>query len=105
MKMLNNIQDIKTIDIQTLTWFDKVNGNTYFAQEITLNFCTDNETTIFNEFQYGYSAYDFKAFEAIKEYFNLDVKTSIFDFIDRDNVIIRSSTKKALKRELKALKN
>ena len=30
--------EIKTIDVCTKTWFDKVNGNTYFAQEITLNF-------------------------------------------------------------------
>ena len=30
--------DLKTIDIKTLVWFDKVNGNSYFAQTITLNF-------------------------------------------------------------------
>lgn len=103
MKTINTVQDIKTIDIQTLTWFDRVNGNTYFAQEITLNFGMETEITVFNEYQYGYSSFDYEAFKAIKNHFNLDTKTSIFDIIDRDNVIIRSSIKKALKRELKAL--
>lgn len=53
------VSDIKTIDVQTKTWFDKVNGNTYFAQRITLNFGMDNEFEFINPFQYGYSSFDF----------------------------------------------
>lgn len=29
---------IKTIDINALEWFDKVNGNSYFAGEIVINY-------------------------------------------------------------------
>ena len=51
------LQEVKTIDIKTLTWFDRVNGNTYYAQEITVNFAMPNEVTYYNPFQYGYSSF------------------------------------------------
>lgn len=51
------LQDIKTIDIKTLTWFDRVNGNTYFAQEITVNYRMPDEVTYYNPFHYGYDSF------------------------------------------------
>ena len=57
----------QTIDIHTFTWFDKTYGNTYFAQEITLNYGTDQEKTYKNPFQYGYSSFEFKALEFLRE--------------------------------------
>lgn len=97
------IQDLKTIDVKTLTWFDKVNGNTYFAQEITLNFGMQNEKTLINPFQYGYSSFDYKAIELVKDFFNIDKKNTPSHYFRDLGVIIRSSERKALKRELKAL--
>jgi len=47
-------QDIKTIDIQAKEWFDKVNGNSYFAALVTLNFGMPGEKQIKLPFQYGY---------------------------------------------------
>ena len=44
----------KTIDIQAKEWFDKVNGNSYFAGTITLNYGTETEETFLLPFQYGY---------------------------------------------------
>lgn len=85
---------IKTIDIQTLTWFDKINGNTYFAQRITLNYGLQNETEITNPFQYGYSSYRFRAFECLRKNGYFKDETSLC------NVIVRESERKALKREL-----
>lgn len=32
---------MKTIDIVALEWFDKINGNSYFAATVTLDFGTD----------------------------------------------------------------
>jgi hypothetical protein len=64
-------KDIKTIDVITKTWFDKVNGNTYFAQRITINRGRKNETTFVNQFQYGYSSYDYFAKQCVKETLNL----------------------------------
>ncbi len=45
---------IKTIDIQAKEWFDKANGNSYFAGIITINFGMKNSQTIKMPFQYGY---------------------------------------------------
>ena len=59
--------EIKTIDVYTKTWFDKVNGNTYFAQAITLNFGMNNSETLINPFQYGYGSYDIEAFRCIEK--------------------------------------
>lgn len=45
---------IKTIDIDVLEWFDKVNGNSYFAGIVTLNYGIKSEKVITMPFQYGY---------------------------------------------------
>lgn len=105
MKPITLITEIKTIDIKTLTWFDKINGNTYFAQEITLNFGLDNETEIINPFKYGYSSFEHYAFDAIKKYLSINENIISFNFIRENNIIVRSSTNKSLKRELLALSN
>ena len=34
---------VKTIDVQVKEWFDKVNGNSYFAGIITINFGMKND--------------------------------------------------------------
>ena len=59
--------EIKTIDINTKTWFDKINGNTYFAQEIVINYAQRNERRVINRFQYGYSSFRHFAFARITE--------------------------------------
>ena len=56
-----------TIDITTYKWFDKINGNTYFAQEIILNYGTDQEQRFKNPFQYGYSSFDHVALEFLRK--------------------------------------
>lgn len=89
------ITDLKTVDIQTLEWFDKVNGNSYFASVITLNFGMDNEVELKNQFQYGYgSAHEYEAWRTISKYLGLDKAPN-------NTIITRTSKKKALKRELK----
>lgn len=49
---------LKTIDVQSREWWDKINGNTYFASRITLNFGMKDERTIVLPFQYGYGSQD-----------------------------------------------
>lgn len=44
---------LKTVDLSVLRWWDKVNGNSYFAGTITLNFGMPNECTLHMPFQYG----------------------------------------------------
>lgn len=45
---------IRTIDITALEWFDKVNGNSYFSAEITINFGMKSQREYSLPFQYGY---------------------------------------------------
>lgn len=94
------ISQLKTIDIQTLTWFDKVNGNTYFANVITLNYGLPTCETINQSFSYGYSSFDTKAYEAIKEHFKKDKEFSLRDYIDKKKIVVRHSIKETLKRNL-----
>jgi hypothetical protein len=55
---------VKTIDINCKQWFDKVNGNSYFAGSITLNFGQPDAITLNMPFQYGYG--DFYKYEALE---------------------------------------
>ena len=57
----------QTIDIHTYVWFDKVCGNTYFAQEIILNYGTEQEQRFKNKFQYGYSSFNYFALEFLRK--------------------------------------
>lgn len=51
---------IKTIDSNTKTWFDKVNGNTYFSTIIILNYGLKDQKEFKIPFKYGYSSFDFE---------------------------------------------
>lgn len=97
------LSKVKTIDIQTLRWFDKVNGNTYFANRIILNFGKNNCVELKQPFKYGYSSFDYEAFEFLKGYFK---KPKDFNFSEHNfnkKVVVRHTIKDALKRELKAI--
>ena len=56
-----------TIDIHTFIWHDKTFGNTYFAQEIVLNYGTEQEQHFKNPFQYGYSSFDDYALKFLRK--------------------------------------
>ena len=45
---------IKTIDVNALEWFDKINGNSYFAGTVTVNYGTKTEKSFNMPYQYGY---------------------------------------------------
>ena len=60
--------NIKTIDVHCKEWFDKVNGNSYFAGEVIVNAGKKTETIVKIPFQYGYGDhYRYEAFEAVKK--------------------------------------
>ena len=92
--------EIKTIDVCTKTWFDKVNGNSYFAQSITLNFGLQSAETFVNPFQYGYGSYDIEAFRCIEKNIT-DFKFVSYAKFQESGIILRQSVKECLKRELK----
>lgn len=44
-----------SVDVRAFEWFDKVNGNSYFAGKILVNAGMESETELNMPFQYGYS--------------------------------------------------
>ena len=98
----------KTIDIQAKEWFDKVNGNSYFAGTITLNFGMKNEETFLMPFQYGYGSQYEQEAKAILTYSN-KISTdyeSLYTYCKRETIKLNSSIKKdCLQRELKEIEN
>lgn len=84
--------EIKTIDITTLVWFDKTYGNSYFAQTITLNYGLENVENYKNPFQYGYSSFDYEALDFLsKKVFDNEFSKpyDFFKFCDNNKIIIR----------------
>ena len=63
--------EVKTIDVNAKEWFDKVNGNSYFAANITLNYGMEDEQQITLPFQYGYG--DSYIYAAIKKLNDLEL--------------------------------
>ena len=97
---------IRTIDINALEYFDKVNGNSYFAGEVILNYGLKDQSTIILKYQYGYgNQYEYTALKEIqkltpiaKSYF------SITRFCNNYNIVLRSTINSAKKTDLKRFK-
>jgi hypothetical protein len=66
---------IKTIDITALDWFDKVNGNSYFAGTVSVNYGMKNAKVLKMPFQYGYG--DHYKTEALNELVEAGVITDL----------------------------
>lgn len=98
-------RDIKTVDVQAKEWFDKVNGNSYFSAEVTVNYGMKNESSFSIPMQYGYGDhYRDQAFKAIKKELNC-FKTfrgsSYWRAYEENNIIARHSKQEnCKKREL-----
>ena len=96
-----NYYDLKTIDITTKTWFDRVNGNTYFAQRIVLNYGYLNEEVHVNKFQYGYSSFEYFALEFLKvKISNFDFSLKTFNDFLKKGIIIRHNISEGRKKDL-----
>ena len=97
---------IKTIDVNCLEWFDKINGNSYFAATVILNYQMKTEKRFILPYQYGYGDhYRHMAFKRLQNegYIPKD-ETSHWRYYDENNIIVRHSKREnCLKRELKQL--
>jgi len=101
------LSQLKTIDINAKEWFDKINGNSYFSSDVTLNYGMNNQKTIKLPFQYGYGdQYIYSSLEKVKNLFPKskwykDKYFHIYDIQKEYKIIIRNSIKtNCLKREL-----
>jgi len=98
---------IKTIDINAKEWFDKVNGNSYFAGTITLNYGMKSEETFLMQYENGYGNYYEQKAKAILTQFNKISGTwsqPLSMYCRENKIIYRSSIiDKCKKRELKEI--
>jgi hypothetical protein len=92
---------IKTIDVHCLEWFDKVNGNSYFSAQITVNYGTPTQETYKIPFQYGYGDhYQQIALITLQDLGHFANVSQLWKLKDL-GVIVRTSKQTALKREVK----
>ncbi len=102
------MEKIKTIDVTAKEWFDKVNGESYFAGTVTINFGMRTEKTFKMPFQYGYGDhYQQMAFKLLqKEGIIPDTWEggSHWQYYRDNDIIVRNTKhKNCLKRELNNL--
>ena len=100
---------IKTIDINIKEWFDRINGNSYFAGIITVNFGMSNQANYKMPFQYGYGSHSIdmagklmneQKVIKLKHYSNGGNK-SLWRYCEEHKIILRTSKQEnCLKREL-----
>tara|TARA_R110002126_G_scaffold197853_1_gene345573 strand:+ start:679 stop:1008 length:330 start_codon:yes stop_codon:yes gene_type:complete len=97
----------KTIHINAKEWFDKINGNSYFAGTITINFGADTEKTFLMPFQYGYgSQYEIEAKKILTEFniISADYGQSLYNSCKENNIILSGGKYlNYLKRDLKQI--
>lgn len=98
--------DIKTIDVHGKEWFDRINGNSYNATRIVINYGMPDQMTLTTPFQYGYGNFYMQAAsEAIKERFNPDAKgyVPLWQFCNDNGIVLRNQLQeKCLKRDVVA---
>lgn len=93
---------VKTIDIQAKEWFDKVNGNSYFSAQVTVNFGLKSAKTFYLPFQYGYGGH-YKDM-AMKELNRQGVTSAerYWDLQDQGVIVRASKQENCLQRDVKS---
>lgn len=93
---------MKTLDINARSWFDKVNGNSYFSGQIVVNFGLEDEKRFFMPFQYGYGdCYLWQAITTLQNAKVISDSVVALMQLQDSGVIIRYNKQNTLKRELK----
>ena len=100
MKTSNKTQ-VKTIDVNAREWFDKVNGNSYFAGSVTVNFGYPDSFNLNMPFQYGYGdSYTYAAIKLLNEAGYTEAKW--LQDLRNQNIILRYNIQRGCKkRDLK----
>lgn len=84
---------IKTIDVQAKEWFDKVNGNSYFAGVVTVNYGMKDERVYKMPFQYGYGdTYTYEARNLLIEEEKIKAHhTALWSYCKDNGIILRTN--------------
>ncbi len=96
---------IKTIDVICKEWFDAVNGNSYFAGKVIVNYQMKTEKNFILIFQYGYfEHYKYMALELLEKkkiVKDREERESYWRYYKRKGIIARHTLhENCLKREL-----
>jgi hypothetical protein len=92
---------VKTIDLQAKEWFDSVNGNSYFAALVTVNFGMKTEKRFTIPFTYGYEEhYKEVAKNKLKKegVINPDDFTALWRYCDNNNIKLNYSKQEGCRR-------
>lgn len=97
---------VKTIDVNAKEWFDKVNGNSYHAGEVIINYGTKSQSILAIPFSYGYGQqYEQSALKVLQENGYIrpaDNMESLYTVCKKIKIVLRSSIVKGCKkRDLK----
>lgn len=93
---------MKTLDINAKEWFDKVNGNSYFSAQIVIDYDLPTYKKYFLPFQYGYGdSFQWKSLKHLQEIGEITNNIGYLGQLRDNGVIIRTSKRNALKRDLK----
>jgi hypothetical protein len=104
-KYWRKVSSLKTLDIKHLEWFDKANGNSYFACEVICNYGLKNQFSFNLPFQYGYGDHYFDM--VAKQLIKIGVTSfNLYRWQDQQDskVLIRRHTLPATSKELKEVK-
>lgn len=95
---------LHTIDVVAKEWFDKVNGNSYFSAQVTINFGMPDAETFAIPFQYGYESYyqEVAARELERRGIMPPNKVQLWQFCEasQPRIILRTSITPAKKKEV-----
>jgi hypothetical protein len=109
-KVINQINTImktkvRTIDVNCKEWFDKLNGNSYFAGTVTINFGMKSQKSFNMPFQYGYgNQFEHEAELTLRraKVIQCDDYKALWRYCRDNNIILRTSLKENCKqKELK----
>ena len=97
---------MKTIDLTVKTWWDRVNGNTYFSGHIVIDYGMETEKTILMPFQYGYGTHsEWMAKTALQEagFIPRDEDAGLYMHCEKNKIIYRYNKQEGcLLRDVKA---
>jgi hypothetical protein len=94
---------MKTIDIKAKEWFDKANGNSYFAAFIAIDYGMESEQRIFLPFQYGYGdQYEWESFKELQKIGLIPPEIKCYRaYFHENGIVLRSGIQRnCLKRDL-----
>ncbi len=96
---------IKTVDIDSKVWFDKVNGNSYFSLQVTVNYGMKNSKTFYRALTGGYNnQYIYEGFKVLQDEKVIpkqDAGINYWNYYDNNNIIARYDKKEnCLKRDV-----